>query len=48
MMQFVNNILMSLNFNITDIIYFLIAGVIENYLFLTLLLLVFDVKASKK
>ena len=45
MMQFVNNILMS--FNITNFIYF-IATIVENYLFLTMLLLVFDVKASNK
>lgn len=45
MMQFVNNILM--NFTITDFIY-AIAYVVENYLFLIMLLLVFDVKASNK
>ena len=48
MIQFLNNILTFFNFDVTDIIYFLIAGSIENYLFLTLLLLIFNVKASKK
>ena len=45
MMQFVNNILTS--FDIINLIYF-IATIVENYLFLTMLLLVFDVKASAK
>ena len=44
MMQFVNDIM--INFTITDFIY-AIAYVIENYLFLIMILLVFDVKASK-
>lgn len=45
MMQFVNDIM--INFTITDFIY-AIAYVIENYLFLIMILLVFDVKASNK
>ena len=45
MIQFVNNII--INFNITTFIYF-VAYILENYLFLTMLLLVFDVKVSKK
>ncbi|MEI3401875.1 MAG: GHKL domain-containing protein [Clostridia bacterium] len=45
MMHFVNDIM--INFTVTDFIY-AIAYVIENYLFLIMLLLVFDVKASNK
>ena len=45
MMQFVNNIMM--NFNIANVIYF-IAAFVEVYLFLSMLLLVFDVKSSTK
>ena len=45
MMQFVNDSM--INFTITDFIY-AIAYVIENYLFLIMILLVFDVKASNK
>lgn len=45
MMQLLNNLIMSFNF--TNFIY-TIAYVIENYLFLTMLLLIFNVKASNK
>ena len=45
MMQFVNNLVS--NFTIINFIY-AIAYIVENYLFLTMLLLVFNVKASTK
>lgn len=41
MIQFVNN------FNLINLVYF-VATIIENYLFLTMLLLIFDVKSNKK
>ena len=41
MMQFVNN------FNLINLVYF-VATIIENYLFLTMLLSFFDVKVSNK
>lgn len=43
MMQFINNFIT--NFTLTNFIY-IIAYIIENYLFLTMLLLIFNVKAS--
>lgn len=45
MMQFVNNLIS--NFTLTNFVY-IIAYIIENYLFLTMLLLIFNVKASNK
>lgn len=45
MTQFVNNFL--INFNITNILYIL-ASFIEIYLFLKLLLIIFDVKSTVK
>lgn len=43
MMQFVNNLIS--NFTLTNFVY-IIAYIIESYLFLTMLLLIFEVKAT--